>query len=126
MHRRRRTLVSRRRGWAVLLLHAALLVALLARGHVLQTFGIALACEHDEPHAASVSSDADSNGDDSSSHSDCPPNCSRCPCGQIPLVMPDPAPSPMGALVSRDLTPDGPREAPGRSFRFRVDRPPRA
>lgn len=115
----------RARGWVALLLSIALAFAMLGRGHVLQALGLAVACEHPGSVAAAPEAHASDDGD-SAPPDDCPHDCARCPCGQIPAVLP-PEPAADLALFELDEVPASPpRSRAGSIEPHRLERPPRA
>jgi hypothetical protein len=104
-------------------LSVLLMIGLLARGHLLQSLGIAFACEHPgaDPSAQEVDPHDAGTGD-----SECPQDCHDCPCGQIPMVPPSlPTLVPYVELepyLIEDATPASePKQAPP----HRLERPPR-
>lgn len=115
---------SRRSGgpllrWVGVALSLLLILGMSARGHVYQTFGLAFGCEH----PAEVS---DGHGDHGSTDDDrCPPNCHRCPCGQMPMTSSAPEMMPFAWLEPHELPELTPPASIGRSALHRLDRPPR-
>jgi hypothetical protein len=103
--------------WIRLALSALLLMGLLARGHAFQSVGLPFGCEH--PAEASTQSHG------SLDDQDCPPDCQRCACGQIPMTLPTGEALPYVLLEPYELDDVSPAEAPGRSLHDRLDRPPR-
>jgi hypothetical protein len=112
-HRLRRSILR----WIGFLLSALLVIGLLARGHALQSVGFPFGCEH--PAEAS----AQSHG--SLDDQDCPADCHRCACGQIPMMLPAWAPLPHVLLEPLELDVRIPAGTPGRPPHHRLDRPPR-
>jgi hypothetical protein len=105
--------------WIGFALALVLIVGISARGHVYQSFGLAFGCEH----PAEV---ADEHGDHGSADdSDCPPNCHRCPCGQMPMTSPTPEMMPFAWLELHELPELTPPASGGRATPHRLDRPPR-
>jgi hypothetical protein len=110
--------------WLSILLPLALIFSTLGRGHVFQMMGLAIACEH--PDAAQVeptSKHAPAGAADMHDH--CPPDCHRCPCGQIPVMPPAQAPFIAAVIEFLELPGWLLSEKPGQSHAHRLDRPPR-
>jgi hypothetical protein len=115
-----RALSSIRR-WLAVALATLLVIGVLARGHVFQSLGIPFGCEHPAAEALEQQDDHSESTDDT----DCPRDCHRCPCGQIPMVPPT-----LDALLYEPLAPyeledSTPPDTPGQSLPCRLDRPPR-
>lgn len=100
-----------------------LVLGVLARGHVFQSLGIPFGCEHP---AAEVVSGPQDDDHGTSNDTDCPPDCHRCPCGQIPVMPPAlDLPLPYVQIEPYELDYPSPPDTPGQSLPQRLDRPPR-
>jgi hypothetical protein len=117
-----RWIFARLRRALALLVPLALVFTLFGRGHVFQSAGW-LPCPDDSPavHAQHQHDDGDCN----QTHHDCPPDCHRCPCGQIPMVPIAPAPPLHAALDVIELSLWSPPSTRGEAHPQRLDRPPR-
>jgi hypothetical protein len=106
-----------------LLLPLALMIGLIGRGHVFQAMGW-LPCA-EAPSSAEIEH-AHDDGESDDTHDDCPANCHRCPCGQIPMVQPAiPVPSLCSAFNITELALWMPPAVRGDAHPQRLDRPPR-
>jgi len=103
------------------LLSALLVIGMLARGHTFQALGVPFGCAHAGEVELSEASQSDGSHDDHG----CPPDCHRCACGQIPMMLP------AGAELRYLLLPPflieipAPADGPGHLIHQRLDRPPR-
>jgi hypothetical protein len=103
-------------------LSVLLMIGLLARGHLLQSLGIAFACEH--PGADPSAQEEEPHGE--TGDSECPQDCHDCPCGQIPMVPPSlPTLLPYVDLEPYLLEDATPTSEPGQALPHRLERPPR-
>lgn len=103
-------------------LSVLLMIGILARGHLLQSLGIAFACEH--PGADPSAQEKDPHGD--KGDSECPQDCHQCPCGQIPMVPPSlPTLLPYVELEPYLLEAPTPTSEPAQALPQRLERPPR-
>ncbi|WP_437316720.1 hypothetical protein [Sorangium sp. So ce385] len=118
--------------WICAALSVFLVVGLLAQGHTLQALGVAIACEHPmlepsssqdelEPSSSHGEKDAAPDG----SHHDCPPSCSDCACGRIPMTLSLQVVLPYILLEAYEIPASSPPAMPGRSPSCRLERPPR-
>ena len=96
-----------------------MIVGITARGHVFQSLGLEFGCEH----PAEVSEEQADHGSTDDDH--CPPNCHRCPCGQMPMTSTAPEMMPFAWLEPYELPELTPPPSVGRSALHRLDRPPR-
>jgi hypothetical protein len=122
--RRVRSVARRPARWIVALLPLALLLGMLGRGHALQAIGLVIDCVHPDAATSDHADHAESD-EGVASHDHCPSNCSRCPCGQMPTVMPPDESVPVAAFSSHDLAPKPRGDTPGQAHTDRLDRPPR-
>ena len=109
-----------------MLLPLVLVFSVIGRGHAFQAVGLEIACAH-PGEAEEESSPRGTPGDAPDKHSHhCPSDCSRCPCGQIPVVTPDYVPEVVAILEYLEL-PDSALFSERASLCDvpRLDRPPR-
>jgi hypothetical protein len=110
--------------WLALLLPFALVFGVLARGHTLQSLGFEIHCD-DAPGARIEAVDGcDELG--LGGHDDCPSDCSKCPCGQIPSLPISPFAWDILPPTAGELLPFVEASAACGPPSLRLDRPPRA
>lgn len=115
----------RYRRWLAALLPLVLILGTLGRGHLFQTMGLAIACEHPDQIQAGHDDSDESPEDASHAHKGCPTNCPRCPCGQMPVVPPVYIPVLVALLDFQELPDSMIPSHPGQSHAHRLERPPR-
>ncbi|WP_437334763.1 hypothetical protein [Sorangium sp. So ce394] len=112
--------------WICAALSVFLVVGLVAQGHTFQALGVALACEHPMLEPSSSHDDGEKNAAPDGSHDDdCPPGCSDCACGRIPMTLSLEVVLPYILLEAYEIPASSPPERPGRSPTYRLERPPR-
>lgn len=99
---------------------ALLVIGLLARGHAFQSIGVPFGCEH----PAETVTERQTHG--SLDDQDCPPDCQRCSCGQIPMMLTARASLPYALLEPYEIAVVVPPTSSGYSLHTRLERPPRA
>ncbi|XXX76606.1 hypothetical protein WMF30_54055 [Sorangium sp. So ce134] len=115
--------------WICAALSVFLVVGLLAQGHTLQALGVAIACEHPMLEQSSVDDESSAHHEKDAtpdrSHHDCPPSCSDCACGRIPMTLSLQEVLPYILLEAYEIPASSPPAMPGRSPTYRLERPPR-
>lgn len=100
-------------------------VVLAGQGHVIQALGLPLACEHGVDVAAATAG-ADSDDHPPAGDEDCPPNCTDCACGHMPMQVAELAPPlPFLLLEPHLLDILAPPALLGRAPPLGIERPPR-
>ncbi|KYF87865.1 hypothetical protein BE20_24635 [Sorangium cellulosum] len=111
--------------WICAALSVFLVVGLVAQGHTFQALGVALACEHPMLEPSSSHDEGEKDAAPDGSHHDCPPSCSDCACGRIPMTLSLEVVLPYILLEAYEIPASSPPERPGRSPTYRLERPPR-